>query len=66
MDTTRRVFLTTASGLVVGARMAAATAPGANTRGRVAIIGTGGRARGLMQHLNQLDGVEIVAVCDVF
>ena len=66
MNHSRRVFLTTASGVVVGARLAAASAHGANDRVRVAIIGTGGRARGLMNHLKPLAGVEIVGVCDVF
>jgi predicted dehydrogenase len=66
MSCTRRVFLTSASGLVVGARLAAASVRGANTRVRVGIIGTGGRARGLMNQLKSIAGVEIVAVCDVF
>ena len=66
MNLSRRVFLTTASGVVVGARLAAASAQGANNRVRVAIIGTGGRARGLMNQLKPIAGVEIVGVCDVF
>ena len=66
MDCTRRVFLTTASGVVVSTRMAAASVQGANNRVRVGIIGTGGRARGLMNQLKGVSGVEIVAVCDVF
>jgi predicted dehydrogenase len=66
MDTTRRVFLTTASGVVIGSRMASASVQGANNRVRVAIIGTGGRARGLMNQLKPLAGVEIVGLCDVF
>jgi predicted dehydrogenase len=66
MDCTRRVFLTTASGVAVGARMAGASAQGANDRVRVAIIGTGGRARGLMNQLKPIAGVEIVGLCDVF
>ena len=60
MNCTRRVFLTTASGVVVGARMAGASVQGANNRVRVAIIGTGGRARGLMNQLKPIAGVEIV------
>src|SRR5262245_3393865 len=73
---TRRVFLTAASGVALGGRlgeaalartsMAAASVVGANTRVRVGIIGTGGRARGLMAQLKSVAGVEIVAVCDVF
>ena len=66
MNYSRRVFLTTASGVVVGARMAGASVQGANNRVRVAIIGTGGRARGLMNQLKPIAGVEIVALCDVF
>ena len=63
---TRRVFLTTASGVALGARMAASSVQGANNRVRVAIIGTGGRARGLMNQLKPIAGVEIVGICDVF
>ena len=64
MNCTRRVFLTTASGLALSAPMAAASVQGANTRVRVAIIGTGSRARGLMSQLNSIAGVEIVAIRD--
>ena len=66
MDCSRRVFLTTASGVAVSVRMAGASVQGANNRVRVAIIGTGGRARGLMNQLKPIAGVEIVGVCDVF
>ena len=66
MNCTRRVFLTTTSSVALGARMAAASVQGANNRVRVAIIGTGGRARGLMNQLKPIAGVEIVAICDVF
>ena len=66
MNCSRRVFLTTASGAVMSTRMASASVQGANNRVRVAIIGTGGRARGLMNQLKPIAGVEIVAVCDVF
>jgi predicted dehydrogenase len=66
MDFTRRAFLTTASGLAIGSRMAAATAQGASDRIRVGIIGTGGRARGLMAQLKPIAGAEITAVCDVY
>ena len=41
-------------------------AQGANDRVRVAVIGTGGRARGLMTLLKKLPGNEMVAVCDVY
>lgn len=66
MKLTRRVFLTAASGLAVGARMAKASAQGANNRVRVGVIGTGGRARGLMNQLKTMPGAEMVAVCDVY
>ena len=74
MACTRRVFLSTASGLVLAARPLAAqatssagtTIQGANNRIRIGIIGTGGRARGLMNQLRKLPGAEIVAVSDVY
>ena len=73
MACTRRVFLSTASGLVLAASpLRAQTSsptdqiPGANNRIRIGIIGTGGRARGLMTNLKRLPGAEIVAVCDVY
>ena len=66
MSCTRRTFLTAASGLVVGTRLAASSAQGANDRVRIGVIGTGGRARGLMSLLNKLPGNEMVAVCDVY
>jgi predicted dehydrogenase len=66
MAWTRRTFLTAASGLVIGTRLAGAAAQGANDRIRIAVIGTGGRARGLMTQLKRLPGCEMVAVCDVY
>ena len=72
MAVTRRTFLTAAaSGLVLGGRAASAAArdaaaQGANNRIRIGVIGTGGRARGLMTLLKRLPGNEIVAVCDVY
>ena len=66
MSYTRRTFLTAATGLVVGARLAAARAQGANERIRIGVIGTGGRARGLMSLLKRLPGNDMVAVCDVY
>ena len=33
-------------------------------RVRIGVIGTGSRGKGLMQILNAIDGVEIVALCD--
>jgi predicted dehydrogenase len=66
MSCTRRAFLTAASGLVVGARLAASSAQGANDRIRIGVIGTGGRARGLMTLLTRVPGNDMVAVCDVY
>jgi predicted dehydrogenase len=62
----RRTFITAASGVALGTRMAAATAQGANDRIRIGVIGTGGRTRGLMNHLKKLPGNEMVSVCDVY
>ena len=62
----RRTFLTAASGLALTARMTRASVQGANNRIRIGIIGTGGRARGLMSLLKRLPGNEMVAVCDVY
>ena len=66
----RRRFLGTSLGattaLLAGWRPAPASAVGANDRIRIGVIGTGGRARGLMTQLKRLPGNEIVAVCDVY
>jgi len=62
----RRDFFTAASGIVLSTRMAAASAQGANDRIRIGVIGTGGRARGLMGHLKKLPGNEMVSLCDVY
>ena len=66
MSCTRRTFLTAASGLLLSARAVAASVQGANNRIRIGVIGTGGRARGLMTLLKKLPGNEMVAVCDVY
>src|SRR6185503_19494185 len=66
MSYTRRTFITAASGLALGTRLAASSAQGANNRIRIGVIGTGGRARGLMGLLKKLPGNEMVAVCDVY
>ncbi len=66
MQPTRRTFLTSASGLAVGTRLAAASTQGANDRIRIGVIGTGGRARGLMSRLKQMRGVEMTSICDVY
>jgi predicted dehydrogenase len=62
----RRTFFATASGLTLGARLAGASAQGANDRIRIGIIGTGGRARDLMNQLKKLPGNQLTAVCDVY
>src|SRR5687768_11729591 len=66
----RRRFLGTSLGaataVVSGWRPIPASAQGANDRIRIGIIGTGGRARGLMRNLKDLPGQEIVAVSDVY
>jgi predicted dehydrogenase len=66
MSVTRRTFLSAVPGLTLGVRIAASTAQGANDRVRIAVIGTGGRARGLMTLLKKLPGNELVGVCDVY
>jgi predicted dehydrogenase len=66
----RRRFLGTSLGattaLLSGWRPAPASAQGANDRIRIGVIGTGGRARGLMRNLKDLPGQEVVAVSDVY
>jgi predicted dehydrogenase len=68
--TGRRRFLGTSLGataaVLAGTRLAPAAALGAADRIRVGVIGTGGRARGLMRQLKELPGQEIVAVSDVY
>ena len=66
MNCTRRVFLTAASGLALGARTTAARIQSANNRVRIGVIGTGGRARGLMNQLKKITDAELSAVCDVY
>ena len=64
MSCSRRTFLATAaSGLVLGARLAASGVQGANDRIRIGVIGTGGRARGLMTLLKKIPGNHMVVVC---
>ena len=65
----RRRFLRTSLGataLLAGTRVVSAAALGANDRIRIGVIGTGGRARGLMRNLKDLPGQQIVAVSDVY
>src|SRR5258707_4841809 len=65
----RRRFLGASLGattaLLAGWRPSPASALGANDRIRIAVIGTGGRARGLMRQLKELPGQEMVARSDV-
>lgn len=66
MPTTRRTFLTAASGLALAPRRAVASAQGANDRIRIGVIGTGGRSRWLMNQLKTVQGIELTALCDVY
>jgi predicted dehydrogenase len=66
MECTRRTFLTAASGFAFGTQLPSVSVRGANDRVRIAVIGTGGRARGLMNLLKTIPGVEMTAVCDVY
>jgi predicted dehydrogenase len=67
MNIDRRSFLAgTSAAIVAGVRTASAAIQGANNRIRIGVIGTGGRARGLMTLLKRLAGNEMVAVCDVY
>ncbi len=54
--------------MAVGAGLAmarpASRVLGANDRIRVAVIGTGGQGWGHMQYFSDLEGVEVVAICD--
>jgi len=66
----RRRFLGASLGattaLLAGWRPSPASALGASDRIRIGVIGTGGRARGLMRQLKELPGQEMVAVSDVY
>ena len=62
----RRTFFMAASALAVGTRARTVSAQSASDRIRIGVIGTGGRARGLMTHLKRLPGNEMVATCDVY
>ncbi len=62
-SSSRRSFLASAA-LTTAA--SAGRVRGANDRIRVGVVGTGGRGQYLMKALNQIGGVEWVAVCDVY
>jgi predicted dehydrogenase len=61
----RRSFLKSSAALAAAA-VPAANALGANEALRVAVIGSGGRARQLMRALVKVPDVRIAAVCDVW
>jgi hypothetical protein len=50
----------------LNSRLAASTVQGANDRIRIGVIGTGGRARGLMNLLKNLRGSALTAICHVY
>jgi predicted dehydrogenase len=52
--------------LALGPRLASAAVLGANDRIRIGVLGTGGRARGLVRQLKPLEGAQVVALCDVY
>src|SRR5258706_13077427 len=66
----RRRFLGASLGattaLLAGWRPSPASALGASDRIRIGVIGTGGRARGLMRQLKELPGQGMVALSDVY
>lgn len=66
MDTSRREFVRTSA--VVMTAGSAGRVMGANERIRIATVGTGGRGQYLMKTLLKVapDGVQHVAVCDVY
>ncbi|MEZ6141021.1 MAG: Gfo/Idh/MocA family oxidoreductase [Zavarzinella sp.] len=65
METSRRHFLLS-SGAAVGSIVATQTSFGASDTIQIGCIGTGGRCRRLMQSVNQVKGVQITALCDVW
>ncbi len=69
-EITRRKFLATSALAGIGSPVFGGLAParvlGANDRIRVAILGSGGRARGVARVFNLFPECEIVAVCDVY
>jgi predicted dehydrogenase len=60
----RREFLAGSSAAIVAGRTASVL--GANDRIRLGVIGSGGRAQHLTQQLNQVGGIQWVAVSDVW
>ena len=68
MTTTRRHFLTTASGagLLVAARDVRAQTTAPSDRVRIALIGAGGQGSGDTRSSLNVGGVELVAVADIY
>jgi predicted dehydrogenase len=68
--TSRRKFIKDSaiglSATALSGSLASSKVLGANDRIRIGAIGTGGRCRGLLNHLKKLPGNEIVAMCDVY
>lgn len=62
----RRTFLSAASSVAIGTRLAASQVPGANDRIRIGVIGTGGRGRYLMTQLKTVPGAQMTALADVY
>src|SRR3954451_16545353 len=62
----RREMLKTLGSTVTGGFVASRLGYGANETIEVGIIGSGGRAQGLMKSLSAIPGVRIAAVCDVW
>ena len=63
--TSRRRFLGSAAAAAAGPLLIPSTAYGANDRVALAAIGVGQRGTGLLRTFLGLDGVQVVAVCDV-
>ncbi|MFQ5811508.1 MAG: gfo/Idh/MocA family oxidoreductase, partial [Armatimonadota bacterium] len=65
MSMTRRQFLHRTTSAAAAPLILSAGARGANDRIALGVIGTGKRGTGVMRTFLGLDGVEVVAVCDV-
>ncbi len=65
MEITRRQFLGTSTAVLVAGTMARGKVFGANDRIRVACVGINGRGGSHISGFSDLDGSEVVALCDV-
>ena len=65
MTQTRRSFLKASLAAAVFPNLVPASAFGANARLAMAVVGTGGRGRHLARQFAKLNGVRVVAACDV-